>query len=373
MRAWQSTLRASKEEALLAVELYNSRRQQRRLEAFYIHMHLAWLYLLHAKFRRDGVDFRYWRDGRLERVDGEPKTWELARCVAEEWPQNHPVRKNLELSIALRNKIEHRYANLEAIVDRTAGYAQAMLVNYETTLTDTFRPASGIGGELRFPVFVNSITAAEMQDAVRHQARIPAGVRNLLVDFETGLGPDVSGDQRYEFRIRLIPQTGPRADSDLAISFVREEDLSQDQRDALAVLGRSGTVIVRQQMRSVASLGLMKPRTAAAAIEAQIPFGFSVYGPFVHAWKALKVRPPGGDPHPEWTDERYCTYDEPHGDYLYTQAFVDKVVRNTNTARKYGEFIGREPRPKAPNVTPLSTTLSTTTPAATGPAEATPA
>ena len=239
MRAWRSTLRASKDEALLAVELYNSRRQPRRLEAFYVHMHLAWLYLLHAKFRRDGIDFRYWRDGRLERVDGEPKTWELARCIEEEWDEIHPVRKNLELSIALRNKIEHRYASLDPIADRTAGYAQAMLVNFERTLIDTFGASEGIGGELRFPIFVSAITAGEMEEAIRQQARVPAGVRNLLADFESGLSESVTTDQRYEFRIRLIPQTGPRADSDLAISFVREDDLTTEQRDALAVLGRS--------------------------------------------------------------------------------------------------------------------------------------
>ena len=236
----------------------------------------------------------------------------------------NPVRKNLELSIALRNRIEHRYTNADAIAERTAGYAQAMLVNYEATLIDTFGPPEGIGGELRFPVFVSSITAAEMQGTVRHQARIPAGVRNLLLDFESGLGTDVTCDQRYEFRIRLIPQTGPREDSDLAISFVREDELSPEQREALALLGRSGTVIVRQQLRSVASLGLMKPGTAAAAIEAQIPFRFSVYGAFVQTWRTLDVRPPAGDPHPERTDERYCTYDEPHSDYLYTQAFVER-------------------------------------------------
>lgn len=88
---WRSMLRASQDEALLAVELYNGLRQARRLEAFYVHMHLAWLYALHAKFSRDSIDYRYWRaDGRLERVDGEPKTWELARCLAEEWPAGPP-------------------------------------------------------------------------------------------------------------------------------------------------------------------------------------------------------------------------------------------------------------------------------------------
>lgn len=379
MRAWRSALRASKDEALLAVELYNSRSQPRRLEAFYVHMHLAWLYLLHAKFTRDRIDFRYWSDGRLVRVDGEPKTWELARCVAEEWPENHPVRKNLELSIALRNQIEHRYANLGGVADRTAGYAQAMLVNYETTLMETFGTSEGIGGELRFPIFVNSITAGAMQEVVRQQARIPAGVRNLLADFESGLDAGVTSDQRYEFRVRLIPQTGPRSDSDVAISFLREDDLTPAQQKALAVLGRSGTVIVRQQLRAVVSHGLMKPSTAAAAVEARIPFKFGPSGPFVQAWKALQVRPPVGDPHPERTDERYCTYDEPHGDYLYTQAFVDKIVARTRTAPKYRAFIGREPRPKAPTVTPLSTAPSASPSArstgapASSSAEATPA
>ena len=89
---------ASKEEALLAVDLYNQPKQPRRLEAFFVHMHLAWLYLLHARFRHDKVDYRYRkRNGQFERVDGEPKTWELAKCVAERWGDNDAVRKNLGL------------------------------------------------------------------------------------------------------------------------------------------------------------------------------------------------------------------------------------------------------------------------------------
>jgi hypothetical protein len=37
-------------------------------------MHIAWLYLLHAAFKRDGIDYRYrLPNGRFERIDGEPK------------------------------------------------------------------------------------------------------------------------------------------------------------------------------------------------------------------------------------------------------------------------------------------------------------
>jgi hypothetical protein len=51
-------LQASKNEACLAVDLYNRSSGKRSLEGFVVHKHLAWLYLLHARFEHDGVDFR---------------------------------------------------------------------------------------------------------------------------------------------------------------------------------------------------------------------------------------------------------------------------------------------------------------------------
>ncbi len=350
MRAsWRSLLRAAKDEALLAVHAYDDPRQPRWLEACYVHLHLAWHYLLEAKLTRDHIDIRYRTpDGRIERVDGQPRTWELARCIEEEWPAGHPVRSNLELTLALRARIEHRTAGLSAVANRTAGYLQAMLVNFEAALVDAFGPSESIGHELRFPVFVDAITAGRAGDApARKAARVPSPIERLLDEYEAGLDERVLADHRYELRIRLVPQLGPRSDSDAAITFVREEDLTPDQREALATLGRTGTVIAHQELRAVASHGLMRPGAAAAAIEARIPFRFGASSEFPRAWRALGVRPPAGDPHPERTDERYCTYDEPHRDYLYTQAFVDKVVRNCDTVGRYRHLIGRDPRPKA--------------------------
>jgi hypothetical protein len=352
MRAtWRSLLRAAKDEALLAVQAYNAPGQPRRLEAFYVHMHLAWHYLLHAKFRRDRIDYRYRTDdGKLERIGGEPREWDLERSIEEEWPSDHPIRRNLELSLALRNRIEHRSANLDAVVERTAGYSQAMLVNLETSIVDAFGAKESIADRLRFPVFVSSITVGRTGEPERPRKALPAGIDDLIAAFEADLDEGVTGDQRYELRIRLVPQLGPRAAADSAITFVREEDLTAEQREALATLGRTGTVIAHQELRAVVSHGLMKPGAAAAAIEARIPFKFGASSEFPRAWRALGVRPPAGGEHPERTDERYCTYDEPHRDYLYTQAFVDKVVRNCDTAARYRRFIGREPRAKVSTI-----------------------
>ena len=71
----------------------------------------AWLYLLQAEFQRDKIDYRYTDpDGNPILIDGEPKLWDVLRSAKERFPAtNDPVRINLELFIALRNKVEHRY------------------------------------------------------------------------------------------------------------------------------------------------------------------------------------------------------------------------------------------------------------------------
>lgn len=55
---------------------------------------------------------------------------------------------------------------------------------------------------------------------------------------------------------------------------------------------------------------------------------FTVHGHHTRAWKHYKVRPEGGADRPELTDDKYCVWDEPHADYLYTDAWVRKLVKD---------------------------------------------
>jgi hypothetical protein len=82
---------------------YNEPAEVRSFETFAVHMHLVRLYLLHAELTRDGADFRYHRKdnpGLLVKVDGEPKRWELAQCIAHRLPKpDDPIRLNIEFFI----------------------------------------------------------------------------------------------------------------------------------------------------------------------------------------------------------------------------------------------------------------------------------
>ena len=226
---WWHMLQGSKKEALLAVDLYNRPGDDRRLEAFVVHMQIAWTYLLHARFERDRTDYWY-RDpnsNRRIRVEGDFKTWELARCVRHVFPnQEHPVRRNVEFFIGFRNKIEHRYeALLESVV---AGKCQSLIMNYERFLVETFGADEGLADRLRFPVFLSSLSDEAVEALKETHKRLPKRLTKYVEEYDAVLTDEVRSDHRYDFRVFLIPQTGPRTESDVAMRFVRVEDLPEE-------------------------------------------------------------------------------------------------------------------------------------------------
>jgi len=341
-------LEESKRHALLAIDFYNRSGDGRSYGDFVIHMHLAWLHLLHAEFERGGVDYRCrLPNGRIERVDGEPKTWSLRKSVMERFDHPDPVRANLEFFIGLRNKIEHRFQR--ALDAATGGRAHALVLNYEAERVTQFGAEYSLAGELRFPIFLQSLTPAGVEEQRRLRRRLPAGARNYITRFDAALAESVVEDDRYEFRVLLAPFTGPRTEADLAVHFVNADGATAEDLDALARLGKMAGVLIREKQRDVANADKLSPEQARAEIEAALPFRLNMRQ-FTLLWKHFKVRPPSGDPHPERTDPRYCLWDRPWRKHVYTKAWVRKCIDEIGTAEKFQALLGREPTWKTPEV-----------------------
>lgn len=301
-------------------------------------MHLAWLYLLHARFARDEVDYRYWNGRRLVRVDGEPKTWELLRCLAQEYPEpNDPVRRNVEFFIQLRNKIEHRYDELIAVV--IAGKTQAHMLNYEEACVRIFGAKEGLGDNLRFPVFVSELTPAAIVSLKRVHRKLPKRVTRFIREYDAALPDDVQGDYRYDFRILLLPQTGPKTDADATIRFLREDEMTDEQRTARDIV----QTITREKLVPVQNKGKYKPGAVALKVEEALQARFDAPSHHARAWKYYKVHPPWGAKKREKTVERYCVWDEPHEDYLYTDAWVKKLICDLADPERFAAVVGHPP------------------------------
>lgn len=336
---WWHMLQASRREALLAVDLYNRATGERSLEAFVMHMHVAWLYLLHAKFLRDGIDYHYRKpNGQFIREDGEPKTWDLAKCVREAFEDSSsPVRANVEFFIKLRNKIEHRYEALLANV--LAGKTQAHVLNYEETLTEWFGAKESLGDSLRFPVFMSSLTPDAVKALKTTHRKLPKRLTTFIREHDEALPDEVAEDWRYDFRVLLLPQTGPKTEADAVMRFVREDEMTPEQRQARDVV----QTIVRNRPVAVQNKGRHKPGTVAKRVSERLGVRFTNFGHHVASWRYYQVRPEQNAARPELTDDRYCLWDEPHRDYLYTDAWINKLVRDLADPAAFERVTGRAP------------------------------
>lgn len=337
---WRSTIDAACAEACLAVRLYNDPSEDRSFEGFIVHMHLAWLYLLHAEFQRDGVDYRYRQKDnprRFEKVDGEPKTWELAACVLVRWPDQTAARANIEFFIALRNKIEHRYTKFQQeLALAVGGKSQALLLNFEEELTSKFGSQFSMATKLRFPVFIGSFTTEGQQALERLQAGLPKALRRFIARSVHELPEQVRDDDKYDMRLRVFLELVKNPASGLPIQFVRATDMTAQQKE---LMRSSAMVIVREQQRDVSNRGWLKPSQVVQAVASQVPFKFNM-SHFVKAWKIESIRPEWGSNHPERTVEKYCRYDEPHDDYTFSPSYVEHLVRRLGTPDGYRDFLG---------------------------------
>lgn len=349
---WHYTLLDSRKEAITAIELHNGPRSARPLAGFLVHMHIAWTYLLHARFKRDGIDHHY-RDpifGRYMKVGNERKAWDLSRSIQERWPdRNDPVRANLELLSDLRNRVEHRHES--GLTVEAFGFTQAAIINYEEELVSTFGSKYSIAADVHTPISLSPISSAGVAAMARAQADLPAKLRELFIDYRAGLDPEIADHRAFEFRIEMIQKRAPKSKADLAVTYRRIEDLNDEERIALEALGRTGQVVVHEKLRDVANVGWMKPTVASKLIQNKLGWRFTPCCEFPRAWKALKVRPLATveDAARTNTDGRYCRYDEPHGDYLYCNAFVELVIGRCKSETGFKDLIGFLPKPAPDN------------------------
>lgn len=341
---WWHTLQESRRQACLAIDFYNRPSEKRSYLDFVVHMHLAWQFLLHASFERDKIDYLY-RDakGRVQKTkDGDKKTWDLQRCVEETFAAGDPARLNIEFFIGLRNKIEHRYQ--DSFILATGGRAHALVINYETELVARFGDGASLAHELRFPLFVQSLTPAGMEEQKRLRKKLPRAAKAYMTKFEAKIDTAVKDSERYEYRVALTPVKGPRTDADLAVTFVREDELTPAERAAMTSDGKTGKVLVAEKQRDVLYKDELLPKQIIAEVDAQLPFKFHS-GHFIQLWKKLGVRPKPGEPKTK-TDTRYCVYNPLYDNYVYRKPYVERIIQEVGTREKFKAVFGKEPEMK---------------------------
>ena len=331
----------ARESALAAVRIYNDPVAGYRTETFIVLMVGAWNSLFQAILERDGIDY-FERDASRDQVliDGRAKvlgTWELVHLALAD-DEHRAVRANIDFFLKLRNQIAHRY--LPALDTEIVGEAQAVLLNFEEVLLAEFGKEATLGEQLAVPLQLSGFRSDGSLASLRQaQAHLPVNVSDFLAQHRADVDDEVLADPRYCLRIFFVPVTANRERSaDAVVRFVPPGTASPQLQAELAKLG----VVTKRKITPVASADLFKPKEVVNLVAERLPHRFTI-NTHTACWKHFGVRPPQRASEPEATDQRYCCWDRLSNGYGYTEAWVEKLVRDLSDPETYEEIVGIAP------------------------------
>ena len=343
-------LEQAKGACLAAVETYNRPGVAFRTRTFTVLMTIAWTSLFHAVFYRGGRKPWYVRSGtgrgiRYQKVDGEPKHWELSECVRQFYgDQNPPQRKNLEFMSLLRNKIAHRHH--PELDPALYGECQALLMNFEELLVAKFGTDQALAEHLDLALQFSAFRPEGQKEALR---RLSSSAAKDLLDFiqsyRAGLPTEVLESSSYSVRVFLLPKLALRdSAADLAVEFVPYDPTNPEEMKRL----RRVTAMIKERRTPVASAGLMKPSEVVRRLRRQLPVNVTMHT-HTQAWKGYNVRPPTGADNPAATRPEFCIYDELYQSYGYKEAWVKFLVRKLGDKAEFDRVLNWKPSQAKPD------------------------
>jgi hypothetical protein len=342
-RAVKEALQKALDSAVLAVEIYNKPAVTFKSGGYITLMVIAWTSLFHAIFllRKKKPYYRK-SNGRFERVDGDYRHWELNECLKQYYGADtgNPVRKNLEFFIPLRNKIEHR--SLPELDPSIFGECQAMLLNFDEILERELGPKRCIRQLLSFALQIYP-SAENLAEAVKRN-RAAKAAADFVEQYRSCLSPEIFGNSRYAFKAFLIQVANHESKDVLPIQFIHYDKLTAEQQAALAPLA----VMVKYRQPLVANADTMPAGQVAKEVQAALgnpivmrgkkPVDKYNVGWHTKCWQRFKVRPASRSDNPEKTETKYCIYDKRHGDYGYTQEWVNFLIEKFRDDKAYDDL-----------------------------------
>lgn len=212
----------AREAMIAAVHTFNGAGLTFKSELFIVTAIIAWTYLLHAWFRREGIDYRYRnKDGTIKKTkQGADTYWELGKCIKHaKCPISNAEKKNLEFLLELRHEIEHRSTNR---IDDTIGWKlQACCINFNRLLCEEFGQSFNL--DKRLPIALQFSTFdTKQRELLKNNGGLPPNIAAFYEDFEDKLPEEIFRDPAYNFRVAFIQLAANRSSSaDKVVEFIK--------------------------------------------------------------------------------------------------------------------------------------------------------
>jgi hypothetical protein len=269
----------AREAMLHAVQGFNNPRAFFKSEVFIVTAVIAWTYLLHAHFKRQGVDYRH-RDRRtgdlLKTRHGADKHWELEHCLGDAaCPLDDATKANLKFLIEIRHEIEHQMTR--RVDDVISAKLQACCLNFNTALKSMFGAEYGLDRELGLALQFSGV-AKSQRDQLLRDTDLPAHLVAAHLAYEDALPDEVIKDPKYAYRVAYVERSvNSKGKADQVVEFIRPES-AEGQEIA--------SVLVKESERKK-----YKPKDIVDLMQAEGHRNFKIYDHQL-LWQAADAKNP---------------------------------------------------------------------------------
>ena len=197
-------LAKSREASLCAIRVFNDPHVSFKSETFIVLMIIAWTYLMHAHYRKRGIEYRYYElTGKKRKFNrakhGAYKYWELERCLNDKAsPIDKDTANNIRFLIGLRHEIEHQMTR--SLDNYLSGRYQACALNYNDYVKKLFGKRYGLDAHLTYSIQFVELMADQLSGP-SPIAAIPERLRAYVAEYDAGLDHDSYNSPRYSYRL----------------------------------------------------------------------------------------------------------------------------------------------------------------------------
>ena len=327
---------------LQAVRVWNDPVAGFRTATFSLLVVAAWNSLAIALLMQDDLEWREIDDDGKPRSDddGVPFAMSTPSLIAEAFSDDNSkgLRANVQYWIDIRNAVAHRYLpQLDGLVIPNA---QAGLLNFEEALVQAFGEESALAETLTVPLQLSGFRdPTVLASRKKMQSQLPLDVQAVLTRAETA-DPALLSDRTFQMRVAFVPVVPSSGRSPDAVSyFVKPDEVPTELAEML-----DRYVVVPKFAWSD------RPNLSATDVieEFQRRTGWKLNtSQHAEAARTLGARPPRAQPD-QTVDLRFAEYITSFKRYLYSQVWIDELVRELQDPSDFERITGKSPKSHEP-------------------------
>jgi hypothetical protein len=289
----------AREAMIVAVQIFNSPMLKFKTEIFAVLAHIAWTYLMHEYYDRRKVKI----------VGEDARSLLLSQMLRrEDCPLSAGIKRNLEAMTTIRNEVEHKVLGRGDLT--FLPIFQACCLNFDKTISDLFGAALSLQSELTFSLQFAKMTIEQLSDLQKYA--IPEHIETLDARLREGLTEEELADLEYQFRVVYTLDSASK--SRAHIQFVHPDSTEGKKISNILV-----------KYKAADDLYPYKPGVVARLVSQRSGRKFTGHN-HTQAWRLYSARPRLGAKRPQDTNTDYCIYHHAHGDYTYSEKWVEHLV-----------------------------------------------